>query len=115
LGLWLTQNCTDANSGPCGSSGANGGYTKRIEECFAGQLTYANNVWDVTAENGKDVDPNATEYTDAHCNNLSDPIWDRIIMFVNDTATIKSMDCLIGSDPSSVQSCTDMGMISGTQ
>lgn len=85
-------------------SGAGQGYIERAQSCFGVSINKDSGVWDVLPQH--DVDTNGSDYLGAHCDDLSDPNWKRVVMFVFDTSIMKSAACYEGDD----QSCSDIGI-----
>jgi murein DD-endopeptidase MepM/ murein hydrolase activator NlpD len=53
-----------------------------------------------------DTNPNSSEYIDAHCNDLSDGKWKRIILFVFDSRLVDSVECYEGD----ADACSRLGV-----
>lgn len=84
---------------------------KKIKACFGTNLSIVadtdtgNRVWDVivpTDEKGG-VDPESSDYP-SDCNDFGDENWNRVIMFVFDTNTMKAAACYQGED----EACKDL-------
>lgn len=73
-------------------------YVSRAATCFGVDINNNNplQLWDVFPT--KDVNTSSQEYTDAHCNDLSDYNWKRVIMFTFDTQTMKAVACYQGDN-----------------
>lgn len=83
-------------------------YITRAAACFGVAILKTPNdsgvpVWDVSSVN--EVYSTDQSYTDANCNNTSDPNWVRIMLFVFDTKTMKAAACYSGDS----QSCQELG------
>lgn len=83
-----------------GDSG--GSYRDRAKACFGVDINKDSGVWNVSPQN--DVNPADSSYTDAHCSDISDYNWRRLILFVFDTRTMASVACYMGDD----ESCQDV-------
>jgi hypothetical protein len=89
----------------------------RAMNCFGAEITNANsdNAWDVIPKQATDT--HTDTYASANCdpfgskatNDNADKNWARMIMFVFDTMTAKSVACYSGTDG---QSCKDIGLTS---
>lgn len=121
VGTNLSNVCKDdqGNIGPqYGSCNGDHGYAARIKSCFNNDLSYESGVWDVkpTSDvnfgvNTNDGDPNNPKaYLNQSCDGVSDTNWKQIVMFINDTSTMKAVDCYAGGSDTSEQSCADEGL-----
>lgn len=80
-------------------------YAKRISSCFGNTLSYADGMWDVTSTH--EVNEHSDDYLNANCDQVGTAadtaagnntgIWRRMLLFVNDTSTIKAAACSQGS------------------
>ncbi len=92
-----------------------GGYADRAKTCFGVDIAKGADGWQVTDDpamaGSGGVNPNDSSYADAqpHCNDLSDPNWKRMILFVFDSRTMDAIDCYQGDSASSDQSCSNVG------
>jgi hypothetical protein len=82
-------------------------YIEKAKSCFGVDINKGTDGWDATA--AEEVNPNEQSYTDAHCNDLSDPNWKRVILFVFDTRTMETIDCYMGGTTTSDESCSKAG------
>jgi hypothetical protein len=82
-------------------------YVNKARTCFGVEISKGADGWFVTAV--EETNPNEATYIDAHCNDLSDSNWSRMILFVFDSRTMDAMDCFIGDTPSSDESCQIVG------
>lgn len=76
-------------SGPSGQD-----YIDRAKKCFGVSVFKLNDLWTVRPDT--DVNPQSTEYEDAHCNQASDPNWDRMIVFVWNSTDMEAAACYAG-------------------
>lgn len=67
-------------------------YTDKAKTCFGVTLSNESGQWDVTPEN--EVNPNSQKYIDAKCNDTSDELWVRIMLFVFDNRHMAAAACL---------------------
>jgi hypothetical protein len=88
-----------------GDSG--GDYVDKAMKCFGVEVSKGSDGWQAIPK--EDVNPNDTDYADAHCGDISDPNWQRMILFVFDSRTADAADCFQGGYDTSDQSCQDMG------
>jgi len=80
------------------------GVIEKAHHCFGAQISNTNsdNVWDVTTTDS--VDPESDDYISSNCNPFGNGIdssninWARIVMFIFDTKTMKSVACFQGDD-----------------
>jgi hypothetical protein len=110
------ENVAGLLSGPNGST-----YIKWAQECF-GDTIYQTagpggpsgpKLWDVQYGTSalNTLTPQYKAIEQNPCSNTSDTNWLRILFYIFDTSQIKSLNCFMGGDSSSTQSCSDMGMI----
>lgn len=78
-------------------------FKNKVHVCFGDTISKDSGVWDVSHD--EDPNPSDQTYIDANCDNLTDPDWRRVIMFVFDTSTAQAMACSLGDD----QSCNTIG------
>lgn len=89
--------------------GGNGNhYVDRAKACFGVNISKGDSGWQAVAK--EDVNPNESDYIDAHCDDTADQDWDSIMLFVLDSRTLDSIDCYIGGTDSADQSCDNIGM-----
>jgi hypothetical protein len=77
-------------------SSAGSKYIDKAKKCFGVKVSKDDGLWSVTSPqdvSSDDTNPNSSEYIDAHCNNLSDGKWKRIILFVFDSRLVDSVNC----------------------
>lgn len=79
-------------------------YIDKSMTCFGNKVSKDSGVWDI--QHDHDVNPQDQDYIDANCNSLSDPIWNRMIMFNVDTFTADAMACFKFNDDTA---CTAIG------
>jgi hypothetical protein len=89
-----------------GSSG--NGYISRAQDCFGVEISKESGAWDVSPSS--EVNPAEEDYGNARCDDLSDPNWKRVMLFVFDTRTMAATACYMGDD----QSCSQEGIGSGS-
>lgn len=115
VGQYLSNACSQSGQigpdyGSC-ASGSYGGLQSRMLTCFGNKLSYDSSTtggtWDVVPASNTEVNPNSDDYRNDNCGDTSDTTWKRIIMWVNDTSTMKAIACFSGEDD---QSCSDLGM-----
>ena len=82
-------------SGPSGQD-----YIDRAKKCFGTTIFKMDNLWTVRPDT--DVNPQSSEYEDAHCNQASDSNWDRMIVFVWDSTNMDAAACYAGVQDSCV-------------
>ncbi len=91
-------------------------YISRAMTCFGVNIVNAASpgsttpIWDVMP--GSIVDTSSSNYANASpsCDDLSDPNWPRIMLFVFDTRTMQAIACYQGDDTS----CSDVGASDST-
>lgn len=88
-------------------SNAGQGYIDRAKSCFGSTVSKGPDGWDATPVEA--VNPNSEDYINAHCGDISDYNWRRMILFVFDTGNMKSVACFNGDD----QACQDLGYDNG--
>ncbi|HEY4964265.1 MAG TPA: hypothetical protein VIH90_06225 [Candidatus Saccharimonadales bacterium] len=82
-------------------------YIAKAMACFGVTISQQNGLWSVVP--ATDVNPNDPAYTDQNCGDItSDPNWDSIIMFVEDSRNMDAVSCFVGGSDSA-QSCTNSG------
>lgn len=79
------------------------GYIGQAKTCFGVDINKDSGDWNVTPSDL--VNPNSDDYANAHCGDLSDPDWKRMILFVSDTETMEAAACYQGDN----DSCTNVG------
>lgn len=81
-------------------------YIKRARTCFGVEIARdSNGNWG--AKPVEDVNPQSSEYEDAHCDN-ADPNWDKVILFVFHSTNMEAVACFQGKQESCI-------IITGTQ
>lgn len=77
---------------------SNPDYITRAKTCFGVNITNQtpDQKWDV--QPSEDVNTASQAYTDAHCNDISDFNWQRVIMFVEDTNNMNAVACFQGDN-----------------
>jgi hypothetical protein len=84
-------------------------YKDRASKCFGVNVSKgSDDLWQVIPS--EDVNPNDTDYINAHCSDLSDTNWERLMLFVLDSRTADAWDCYSGGYDTSDQSCKNVGM-----
>jgi hypothetical protein len=83
-------------------------YIDRAKKCFNVTISNDSGVWGVEPGEG-DVNPKSEDYQGAHCNDSSNPDWDRIILFVSDSLDMEAAACWLGED----DSCEVLGVDPG--
>ncbi len=76
---------------------------ERAFECFGAEISKGSFGWDSVPET--EVIPTEKSYLEARCDDLSDQDWVDVMVFVNDSHTLKAIDCYEGD----VNACTDIG------
>lgn len=104
----LDSECKDAT----GALNAGCDVITNVKICFGADINLQTDpatnaaAWDVVTTAGtKGVDPESDEYRSKNCDDLSDENWNRMIMWVFDTNTMKAAACYQGDE----QSCQDIG------
>ncbi len=84
-------------------------YPKRALNCFGVIISKDSGLWDVVPDD--ETDPRSPEYRDGKCDDLSDPNWKRIILFVFYTGKMKEVTCYDGNpdDPDTIATCKELG------
>jgi hypothetical protein len=95
----LDSSCLNSD----GTTNVSCGYIKKANQCFGVAISKDNGVWNVAAE--KSVIPTDGSYLDAHCADMSDMNWQRMMLFVFDTRTMDAIACDQGDD----SSCANVG------
>ncbi len=84
-------------------SSAGSQYISRAQACFGVSINNTSGSWDVVPTS--DVNPDSDTYVSANCSDISDPTWQRIILFVLDTRTMQATACYDGD----ATSCSEVG------
>lgn len=80
----------------------------RAMKCFGNSIQKGSQGWEVKPV--KDVNPNSAEYVEARCDNLDDPNWNRMIMFVSDSREVDAESCFLSSGEDGIESCANNGI-----
>ena len=92
-------------------------YDARVKVCYGNELmtttdqVEGNTVTYLDAKHIQIVDIGSTEYRNADCANMSDPMWVKISAYINDQSTIEAESCGSANYESS---CTRLGYGMGT-
>ena len=85
-------------------------YVDRALTCFGNTIQSGTLGWESVATD--DVNPNDERYINAKCGDVSDPMWKRTMLFVNDSRNIDAIACY-KSNPGDLEgdkSCSNNGI-----